>query len=716
MKMRCKKIDFEQLHRSWLKAWSAGVLLLLALLHTAPAQVGHAVQQPVTYSHEIARLLYKSCTACHHTGGSAPFSLMTYAEAKRWSSSIQAVTESRYMPPWLPAPGHGEFAGERRLSNAEIASVKGWVQQGVLEGDPASKPAAPIYAADWQLGKPDLILEVDTEMRVPPAGPDLFRNFILPFPLQQSRWVRAMEIKPGSPRLVHHANLILDRSGSLRRTHPDWRRGIPGMDVVVDAGSTFDPDGYFLDWKPDSTALAEPAGMAWRLDPGDDLVLNMHLKPTGKTEIVRARIGLYFTDQPPTKLPILVQLEHDAALKIPAGDASFVVEDHLVLPEAVDVLAIYPHAHYLGKRLEGWAELPNHSRQDLILIPDWDIDRQSIYRFANPVSLPAMSILHMRFTFDNSSANPRNPNSPPIAVSSGDRSVDEMGHLWVQLLPRPSAGATEDARSPILRSWMENDLQKNPDDPTALFNLASLDEAAGKNQEAIELYTRAVASRPNDARMLTALSSALNAAGEWQEAEGRMHAAIQSDPTYADAHFDLAMIDLQHEQYTEAETEFRALLSLRPRDVEAHLGLASALVADGRQQEGGPEFLRAVEFAGNDGNLLYRIAVGEAQAGLSADALSLLKRLSIQQPERIDVREGLTALYAKQGRLQEAIAEQRVATHLDPLHPSQWDNLGSLLARAGERQAATEAFEKALSLDPGDASASRGLELLRRLP
>ena len=150
------------------------------------------------------------------------------------------------------------------------------------------------------------------------------------------------------------------------------------MDLLVDSGDRFDPDSHFLFWKPDSTALVEPEGMPWRLDPGNDLVLNMHLKPTGKPETVQARIALYFTPKPATEQPMLLQLEADGKLDIPAGDANFVVEDHLKLPVAVEVLGIYPHAHYLGKRMEAWVTLPDGERRTLILIKDWDIDRQSV--------------------------------------------------------------------------------------------------------------------------------------------------------------------------------------------------------------------------------------------------------------------------------------------------------------------------------------------------
>ena len=630
-------------------------LVLLAVLASIPRAEAHASEAhaseaqaseaPVTYSSQIAPILYKNCTGCHHTGGSGPFSLMTYADAKRWSGVMESVTQSRYMPPWLPEPGHGDFAGNRRLPQTDIDLIRRWTDARMPEGDPVEAPKAPVYASDWQLGPPDLILEVDSRMQVPASGTDLFRNFILPFPLKQSKYVRAMEIKPGSPRVVHHANLIIDRSGSLRRTHPkDWQSGIPGMDVVVDAGEKFDPDGHFLDWKPDSTALVEPPGMAWRLDPGNDLILNTHLKPTGKVESIRARIGLYFTPDAPAKLPILVQLEHDAALDIPAGDKDFVVEDKLTLPEAVDVLAIYPHAHYLGKRLEGWADLPGGTRKPLILIPSWDIDRQSIYRYAQPVSLPAGSVIHMRYSYDNSAANPHNPNSPPIRVTSGNRSVDEMGHLWLQLLPHPVSGQKEDPREPILRAWMQSVLNKNPQDPTALFNLASVDMAQGDYATAASLYQRAVSARPGDARMMTALASALLQSGDWQHAREELLAAAAADPGYPDALYNLALIETSQDMLPDALRHLQATTALEPANLDAH--------------------------------------------------------------------HGLVAIYTAQDALPDAIREQKTIVSIDPSRPDDWNDLGALLARHGERSAAHEAFEHALGLDPANTIAQANLKRL----
>ena len=219
--------------------------------------------------------------------------------------------------------------------------------------------------------------------------------------------------------------------------------------------------------------------MPWRLDPGNDLILNMHLKPSGKPETVAAQIGLYFTATPPSKQPMLLQLEHDSALNIPPGAREFIVEDQLKLPVDVDVLGIYPHAHYLGKDLQAYAILPNGQKTWLIWIRNWDIDRQSVYRYRKPVFLPKGTTIHMHYIYDNSRENVHNPNDPPIRVRAGNRSVDEMGHLWLQVLPVNTPPNSPDPRLLLETAWMENRLRKEPRDTLALYNLAAAETSEG---------------------------------------------------------------------------------------------------------------------------------------------------------------------------------------------------------------------------------------------
>ncbi len=328
-----------------------------------------AAQTGPTFTRDIAPIVRESCAPCHHPGEAAPFSLLTYPDVKKRAGQIAAVTHSGYMPPWLPQAGYGDFADARRLSAEQIRLIGEWAAAGAPEGAPAVRTEdPPRFEGDWPLGPPDLVLEAPAAFELPASGPDVFWNFVFRVNLPGMRYVRAMEIRPGDRRVVHHADLMIDRTAVAHRQEATPGSGFPGMDVTL-LRSPFDPDGHFLFWKPGGAPHVEPPGFSWRLDSGDELVLNAHLHPSGKAEAVRPAIGLYFTDRPPRRFPLLVQLENDGALHIPAGARDFVVGDDFKLPMDAQVLAVYPHAHYLGKLLEAYATLPGGERKWLIRIP-----------------------------------------------------------------------------------------------------------------------------------------------------------------------------------------------------------------------------------------------------------------------------------------------------------------------------------------------------------
>ena len=321
----------------------AACLLLIA----APAIAANPtpVASGVSFNQHIAPIVNQYCAPCHSPGEAAPFSLLTYEDVKRHAGQIAAVTKRRYMPPWLPEPGYGDFVEERRLSDTQIQLIQDWVKQGSPAGSPAGASPNPQFTSEWRLGEPDLELHVTQPYQLAADGPEVFWNFIIPVPITATRWVKAVEIRPGTPRAIHHASIIVDRSRSARRREKTPGAGFPGMDLTV-AETTFDPDGTFLAWKPGSVPLAEPDGMAWRADSNMDLVFNVHLRPSGKPETVSPSIGLYFTDNPQTKFPMLVELEHDGAIDIPPGERDYVLADDFRTPLDLKVLAVYPHAHF----------------------------------------------------------------------------------------------------------------------------------------------------------------------------------------------------------------------------------------------------------------------------------------------------------------------------------------------------------------------------------
>jgi Flp pilus assembly protein TadD len=696
---------------------AACLLCAAAALPAAPAATATSAGGPAAapnWSGQIAPILYANCTTCHHPGGAGPFSLLTFHDAVRWGSQVATVTESHYMPPWLPEHQGGAFADERRLTPAQIAQIDRWVKASMPEGDPAQAPALPVYRPTWQYGTPDLILKVDQPFALAAGGADVFRNFVLPYPLRVSHTIRAVEIRPGAPEIVHHANILIDRTASFRRQHPDnWQQGVPGMEVEIDAGNAFDPDSHFLFWKPDSPVLVEPKGMEWRLDPGNDLILNMHLKPSGKAEMVSAEIGLYFTDELPSKQPMLLQLEHDSALDIPPGARDFAVEDSLRLPVDVELLGIYPHAHYLGKRLEAWAVLPGGRRQPLITIPDWDIDRQSVYRYRQPILLPSGTVVHMHYIYDNSDENVHNTHSPPIRVEAGNRSEDEMAHLWLQVLPVHTPPGGPDPRLLLEESWMRSRLSKEPGDSIAQYNLAASLAGQGRFKDAIAAYERLLAAHPSDARTLNSLGATFESSGDWQQARKRYADAIAARPDACDARFNLARLDLRHEQATEAESQFRAMIAQCPPDATAHSGLGVALSGENRTQEAEAEFRQALAIDPDDSTALHNLGVLALEAGDLRQAEAQLEAALRQQPGDADAHQQLAAAYAQSGRLPDAIAQLRQAIRLAPDQPEPHASLSQALAAAGQLHEAITEQQAALALDADDADGWNNLGVLK---
>jgi cytochrome c553 len=547
------------------------------------AAAGTLPAAPPDFAHDIAPLVYEHCASCHHPGGTGPFALLSYADIRKRAAQIAAVTHTRYMPPWLPEAGYGDFADENRLTDAQIKMIADWAAAGAPEGPPKEAPPPPEFSDGWQLGRPDLILEAKEPLRVPAAGPDLFWNFLFTPDVGGVRYVRAVEIRPGNPGVVHHSNLMVDRGGSAHRAAANGSTGFPGMDLTV-VRSPFDPDGNFLFWKPGAPPHEEASGFSWRLLPGDTLVLNTHLHPSGKAEEVRPQIGIYFTDAAPSHFPLLVQLEHDSALQIPAGAHDFVVSDDLPLPMDVDVLAVYPHAHYLGTLLEAYATLPDGSRRWLIRIPHWDFNWQAVYYYREPVTLPKGAVISMRFHYDNSAENVRNPNQPPREVRGGDQSTDEMGHLWLELLPR-GAG---DRRIELQQAVMRHRLEKYPNDFAANLNLGALALARLNPSGAIPMLANAVRLDPSRPDAHNMLGAALARVGRTSEAIAELRIALQERPDFANARLNLANALLHAGQFDEALEDYREVLAAAPGDESARAAVeagAHQLEYRGRTQQ-----------------------------------------------------------------------------------------------------------------------------------
>jgi tetratricopeptide (TPR) repeat protein len=603
--------------------------------------------QPVTFSKQIAPIVFERCAPCHRPGEAAPFSLLTYSDVRKRGAQIVQVTKLRYMPPWMPEPGYGDFAGSLRLSDQQIDLFARWVSQGMSEGVAADLPPAPQLTNGWQLGTPDLIVRMSQVYHLTATAGDVFRNFVMPVDLKETKYVRAFELRPGNKRVVHHANVIIDRSRLLRRHDgEDGQAGFGGMDVVTEVTGEFDPDSHFLFWKPGSPVQQEPAGMPWKLDPGSDLIVNMHLQPSGKPEIVDAELGLYFTNHAPSSHPMLLQLEHDGALDIPAGSASFAVTDRLKLPITVSLLAIYPHAHYLGKRVEAWADLPDGRRLSLLRIDHWDINWQASYTYRQPISLPEGTTIAMRIAYDNTAGNPRNPNHPPKMVKAGNRSVDEMGHVWLQVLPAAS-NDNEDPRLILQQALMRRRIEKYPADFVAHFNLGAALQQLGRPQEALSYLTEAVRIQPSSVTARNNLAVALFGTDKFEAAAKEFRQALALDPEYRNARYNLARTLSALGNNADALTELRIYLETNQDDFEAQEFAGRLLGSMGKFEEALPHFRRAVELEPDNANILTNLGAALALTGDLRGAVVVFEKALKVDPSNAVARDNLARALQK---------------------------------------------------------------------
>ena len=591
-------------------------LTVVATLHLARPAL--AVDAPVTFARDVAPILFAQCAPCHRPDGDAPFSLLAYDDARRRAGVIARVTRERYMPPWKPQAG--DFVGERRLTDAQIATLERWAANGAPEGDAADLSPAPHFASGWRAGEPDLVVTLPPYV-VRADGPDVFRNFVVAVPIDRARFVRGVEFRPRSPA-VHHANIRIDPTPASR--HLDDADPEPGYEGTILRSADY-PDGHFLGWTPGQAPPLAADDMAWTLEAGSDLVVQLHLRPTGKPERIQPAIGLYFTADAPSRTPSIVRLGRQN-LDIPAGANRYVVADSFVLPVDAEVRAIQPHAHYRARTMQATAALPSGSRRTLISIAGWDFNWQDRYRYASPFWLPAGTRIDMEYVFDNSVGNPRNPDRPPQRVSWGWRSSDEMADVWIQVMTRSDADhatlasasrrkmATEDAIG------CETIIAREPDYAALRNDAAALYLELGQPARALTHFEVVRRLQPESAVAQYNVGVALEAMGETADAASHYQAAVRIDPRYSFAHNNLGNIRLAAGRLDDARREYERAVESAPRNAEAQNNLGAVLLASGDAAGAVPHLEDAIRLRPAYPDAHFNLARAFASLGRFADA------------------------------------------------------------------------------------------------
>lgn len=409
---------------------------ILILLRPSPASA-----QSVTWAEHVAPIVYKHCTSCHRPGEIGPFPLTNYREAAAWGNMIKYVTGIRYMPPWKADSKFGaSYIGANYLSDAQIATIRNWVDSGMPRGDASLEPPSPAFPKGSQVGTPDLTVSFAKKHVHKGNGQDEYRYFVLPTGLKEAKDLVALEMRPGNSRIVHHALVWADTTGSAARIDAQtpeygYAAGQGGTGAQINFGQQLPA------YVPGARPNVFNNGMAQRLSAGSDLVVQVHYAPTSTDEPDSSTFNLFFADKPASRF-----VRSHIMLPFSIVNGLFVLYPNTVrefqgvykVPTDISLLGIAPHCHLLGKKWRVYAITPARDTVPLINIEDWDFNWQGVYHFKKLLYLPKNTEIHAFATYDNTVNNPLNPYNPPRFVTWGEGTADEMYYLpllWVPYQP-----------------------------------------------------------------------------------------------------------------------------------------------------------------------------------------------------------------------------------------------------------------------------------------
>jgi mono/diheme cytochrome c family protein/thiol-disulfide isomerase/thioredoxin len=358
----------------------------------------------VTYSSDVAAILHSRCATCHRPGQVAPFSLLTFDHARRWSTSIAEVINDGRMPPWHADPRFGRFSNDRRLTEQERSRLLAWVEQGSPPGDLARAPAPPNFPQGWSIGTPDMVFEAPDVFRVPAEGTLPLMKFQIAAKIKKDLWIQAIEAQPSDRAVVHHI-IVFSR--------------------VYDNSSAKQHKKIFLAaYLPGDVPQVFPPGVAKMIPAGSDLEFELHYTPIGKVRFDRPSVGVILCKQPPRHIAITRGISyHD--IRIPPGASDHLEQVDWTLKHDIHLLSFSPHMHLRGKSFSYEARYPDGRVEMLLSVPAYDFNWQSVYRLAEPKALPKGTKIHCEAHYDNSTANLANPD-PTRVVLWGEQSWDEM--------------------------------------------------------------------------------------------------------------------------------------------------------------------------------------------------------------------------------------------------------------------------------------------------
>jgi hypothetical protein len=419
-----------------------------------------------TFSKDVAPILYNRCVSCHRPGEAAPMSLISYQETRPWASSIRRMVVNRLMPPWTADPQFGHFRGDARLSDAEIETITLWSNSGAREGDPKDLPKLPQFTEGWQIGKPDIVFEMPVAFDIPASGIIPLQSFDVPTNFKEDVWVQAAEARYGDAPHVHHivvsvippperakreASVIDIQSIQLpgQETAERPRRAPRPAQNAAPSDGGLPTAGGMIALPLVNKALGEeppvfPEGTGRLIPAGSTIRFGMHYTSNGVPGQDRSKVGLILAKNRPLKEVRQTAVTNNLFV-IPPGDPNYEVIGEGTFKANVKVLSVHGHMHLRGKDMTYVVTYPDGRSETIFRIPRWDYLWQQEFWLKEPLALPKGSKLRVIAHFDNSAANPLNPD-PKARLTWGDQTWDEMMGGFIQYIidddaPAPAVGA-----------------------------------------------------------------------------------------------------------------------------------------------------------------------------------------------------------------------------------------------------------------------------------
>ena len=416
------------------------------------------IKKNPTFSEDIAPVIFKNCSPCHHHEGAGPFSLLTYKEVLKKTKTILKVTQSHYMPPWPADASYSHFIGERVLNENEIELIKRWIENDCPPGDSLHLPPKPIFPQGSMLGKPDLVVKMREPFLIKGDNKDRFMVIKIPYEIANDTFIRAIEFVPGNRKLLHHMNGHLIGYDENKKKNifegPDFvnRDSAGTLEQSYKAINLLNDDGSYPELIPsvsnylpgvESPVYPDGIGGGVLKKKGAFLMRDVHYGPSPVDAQDQSYFNIFFTDKPPVRPTMETQLgtlgisDIVPPLVIPADSIKTFIT-RAVIQNDISLITINPHMHLLGKSFWAYGIKPDGDTIRLIRIPKWDFRWQYFYTFPKMLKIPRGTTITVVGVYDNTKGNPNNPYFPPREISGRDGSMkttDEMFQFIMTFLP-----------------------------------------------------------------------------------------------------------------------------------------------------------------------------------------------------------------------------------------------------------------------------------------